>query len=187
MRCHFLQHYSNHDFFMPFWLSEVLWMGLLQEWWVGLYYCLNDHHTVRVRCPVNGLVDSCGWVSQRWWAVNGERELCKWKPGCCCSVGKSVGHLNIQPQGQLSNSFPLNMPHKEKGSDKMARSAQARICILMCLSESLWIRAVSMRDHTTPRVGTKQPIIAAAQKITTCVRRCCKIGKERINVVERTE
>lgn len=96
--------------------------------------------------------------------------------------------MNIQPQGQGSNSIPLNMPHKEKGSDKMARSAQARICILMCLSESLWIRAGSVRDHTTPRVATKQPIIADAQKTTSCVRGSyCNIGKEGISVVERTE
>ncbi len=71
-----------------------------------------------VRSSVNGLVDSYGWVSQCWWAANGERELCKWKPGWCCSAGKSGGHLNIQPRGQCSNSFLLNMPHKEKGSDK---------------------------------------------------------------------
>lgn len=102
---------------------------------------------LNIESSLNGLEDSCGWVIQWWWAVNGEGELCKWKPGCWSSVGKSGGHLNIQPQGQRSNSIPLNMPHKEKGSDKMARSAQARICILMCLSESLWIRAGSMRPH----------------------------------------
>ncbi len=181
MSCCFLQHYSNNDFFYAP-LAVWSWSG---KWVV---HCLDVRHTVRVGSPANGLVDSCGWVSRRWWAVNGESELCKWKPGRCCSVGKSGGHLNIQPQGQCSNSFPLNMPHKEKGSDKMARSAQARICILMCLSESLWIRAGSMRDHTTPRVGTKQPIIATAQKTTSCVRgSCCEIGKGAINVVERTE
>lgn len=109
--------------------------------------------------------------------------------GWCCSVGKSGGHLNIQPQGQCSNSFPLNMPHKEKGSDKMARGAQARICILMCLSESLWIRAGSMRDHTTPQVGTKQPIIAAALKTTSSVRRrsCCGIGKREESMLLREQ
>jgi len=79
---------------------------------------LNVSHTVRVGSSVNGIVGSCGRVSRRWWAVNGEEEVCKCEPGCCCSVGKSGGHLNIQPQGQRANSSPLNMPHKEKGSDK---------------------------------------------------------------------
>lgn len=120
--------------------------------------------TVGVGSSPSGPVDSCTSVAECWWAVNGERELCKWEPGCCLSVGKSGGHLNIQPQGQRSNSFPLNMPHKEKGSDKMARSAQARICILMCLSESLWRRSQSTSDYTTPCVAAKQPVIATTHE-----------------------
>lgn len=95
-------------------------------------------------------------------------------------LGNQVAIWIFNPRASALIPFPLNMPHKEKGSDKMARRAQARICILMCLSESLWIRAGSASDHATPWVGTKQPIIAATQKTTSCVRGSrCEIEKGR--------
>lgn len=173
MSCRFLHHYSNNDSFScPLGCQKFWELVLFQGAQYGACECtelgLIARRKVRaVSCP-SGAEDVCGgWVRPRWWAVNGE--LCKWKPGWCSSVGKSGGHLNIQPQGQHSNSTPLlNMPHKVRGSDKMARSVQARICILMRLSESLWIRARSMRDHTTPQVATKQPVIAGARKTTSC-------------------
>ena len=76
----------------------------------------EEVHSLEFEVLQNGPVDSRRWLSQRWWAINGEGELCKWKPDWCCSVGKSGGHLNIQPQGQRSNSFPPQ--HATQGERK---------------------------------------------------------------------
>lgn len=110
MSCRFLHHYSNNDSFScPLGCQKFWECVLFQGAQYGACECTELGLIARcivraISCP-SGAEDVCGgWVRLRWWAVNGE--LCKWKPGWCSSVGKSGGHLNIQPQGQHSNSTP---------------------------------------------------------------------------------